>query len=176
MRIAHARKRLLALTGCWLWLGAVGPAPAQTATAAEERAEAQSEDALKMEAKAVWDRWVALTEEHDPEVAELYAEDAVLIRVQRLPDGTQSTSETAASELRPTLTRTLKAARKAGYHATYAEVRLRVEEKGVKIDATRVVAAENQRLPHSWFMVPDQGGSWKIQTEWFSTAHAPGGD
>lgn len=116
-------------------------------------------------AKEVFERFVALGQAFDPDLADLYADDAVIKNKRTLPTGEVKELSLPATEYRALIRSAMSLANARGDTSTYSEVVYTVEGDGVRITADRFSNLKKYHSPISILLKPDASGAWLIAEE-----------
>jgi hypothetical protein len=112
-------------------------------------------------AQAFFDRFVALGRAYDPAVADLYADDALIQRVRRLPDGTGRTLRSVGADYKRLIRTAMPTARRRGDRDRYSDVSISIEGSRAHIRCTRY--NELTRYATSYELVLERAnGDWQI--------------
>ena len=116
-------------------------------------------------AKEVFERFVALGQAFDPDLADLYADDAVINNKRTLPTGEVKELSLPAPEYRNLIRSAMSLANARGDTSTYSDVVYKVEGDGVRITADRFSNLKKYHSPISILLKPDASGAWLIAEE-----------
>lgn len=117
------------------------------------------------DAKALFERYVALEKQFDPVVADLYADDAVIKTKRTYPDGQVRDLTMPAMAYKGLIRSAMPAARARGDTNSYSKVTYTDEGPGVRIRALRYSTLKKYSSPLSLLVAPDTSGRWRIREE-----------
>ena len=118
-------------------------------------------------ARALFDRFVVLGNDYDSGIAELYAEDAEILLIQKKDGGEVRKVSVAGSDFKELVPRILPRAEQAGEQNTYSEVTYTdAGAERVRIDAQRTATPHGFTVPHILVVGPSPAeGEWLIYEE-----------
>lgn len=116
-------------------------------------------------AKALFARYVNLSQAYDPAITELYADDAVIHARKIYKDGRVREMDITVSEYKPLIKSSLPIAKDRGDGSTFDKVSYVQEGAKVRITATRYSILRKNHSPHSMLVAPDPSGKWLIVEE-----------
>lgn len=153
LRAALALLALALLPGC-----------AQLA-ALDDTARVERETARVEEAKDLFERFIILGNHHDTTIANLYAEEAQILMIER-KRGELRKVTVAGADFKELVQRTLPRAQRKGLHSSYSDVTFQVRGERVRIDAIRTAMPQGWRVPHILVVGPSETGEeWLIYQE-----------
>jgi hypothetical protein len=118
------------------------------------------------EAVALFEKYVALQRSHDPALAELYADSAVLRIEVKYPDQSVRTNVIPAAAFKPMIERGMQESKRRGEVSTYSAPSFRPVKERVRITATRASATDQTPRPMSLLVAPGAGTeSWQVVEE-----------
>ncbi len=82
-------------------------------------------------------QYQALSDAFDVSVAEMYSDDARILVLQKLPDGTQRTMEIAGQKYKTMLVDAMDVARKRGDQSKFSDIQITLDGATAKIKASR---------------------------------------
>ena len=117
------------------------------------------------DARALFDRYVALEKQFDPAVADLYADDAVIKTTRTYPDGQVRDITMPVLTYKGLIRSAMPVAKSRGDTSTYSRVTYTEEGPGVRIRALRFSNLKKYSSPLSLLVAPDTSGRWRIREE-----------
>jgi len=118
-----------------------------------------------VEAKRLFERYVALEHAFDPAAADLYADEAVIQNRRKYPDGQVKTMALPAPRYKALIRAAMPAAKAKNDRNTYSDVRYLPEGGGVRITAKRFSEMKKYTSPLSLLVKADARGVWLIHEE-----------
>ena len=118
-----------------------------------------------VEAKQLFERYVSLSAQFDPAVADLYADDALIHNKRTYPDGQVREITIPALQYKQLLREVMPLARARNDTSTYSKTTFKVEGMGVRIQAQRFSVMKQYTSPISLRVAPDVTGHWLIREE-----------
>ena len=118
-----------------------------------------------IEARRLFERYVALEKAFDPAAADLYADEAVIQNKRKYPDGQVKTMSMPAAKYKALVRSAMPVAKARNDRSTYSEVRYSAEGAGVRITAQRFSELKKYTSPLSMLVKPDARGAWLIYEE-----------
>lgn len=133
--------------------------------ALDESAQIERETARVEEARELFERFIILGNHYDTTIANLYAEDAEILLIERKRGALRKVA-VAGSDFKEMVHRTLPRAERKGVHSSYSDVTFRVRGERVRIDAIRTAMPQGWRVPHILVVGPSASGEeWLIYQE-----------
>jgi ketosteroid isomerase-like protein len=123
------------------------------------------DSAAVQSAQEFFDRFVALERAYDPAVAALYADDAVIQSVRRLPDGTGRTVRIVGADYKRLIRTAMPIAQRRGERDRFSEVTISVEGNQAHIRCTRYNELKRYATPYELVLERTQG-NWQIIEEY----------
>ncbi|MRR58044.1 MAG: hypothetical protein EG824_07525 [Deltaproteobacteria bacterium] len=117
------------------------------------------------DAKAFFDRYVQLENSFDPDVADLYAEDALIKNKRTYPTGQVRELTMPAHKYKTLIRQAMPPAKLRGDTNSYSEITFSKEGSMVRIHATRFSNLKKYSSPISLLVAPDNTGRWLIREE-----------
>lgn len=115
---------------------------------------------------ALFDRYIELEHDFDPEMAELYADDAVIKNTRRYPTGQVRELELTGVQYKALLRQAMPLAKVRGDRSTYSNIAFQVNGGGtVSIKAARYSELKKYTSPLEITVAPDEEGKWQIIEE-----------
>ena len=154
---------------CRAWLSVLIAAALLTGcaqlSAFEEAVQIEKETARVEEARELFERFVILGNHYDTGIANLYAEEAEILLIER-KRGELRKVAVAGTDFKELVQRTLPRAERKGVHSSYSDVTFRVRGERVRIDAIRTAMPQGWRVPHILVVGPSESGEeWLIYQE-----------
>jgi hypothetical protein len=116
------------------------------------------------EAKKVYEQYVALDKKHDPAMLQLYADNAVINRARRKPDGTTQTTKIPVKAYKEAVAEAMPFAKEIGESNEYSNASFKEVDGKVHVTATR--RAQPKGPPTELTLVIAQKGErWLIVEE-----------
>ncbi len=116
-------------------------------------------------AKALFARYVSLEHAFDPDVADLYSDNALIQNTRKYPDGRVRTIEIPALRYKQLIDTAMPIAKSRGDYSTYSKVAYATEGQNVRITATRRSVRKNYSSPIALLVGSDNTGKWVILEE-----------
>jgi hypothetical protein len=116
-------------------------------------------------AKALFARYVQLEHAFDPAMADLYADNAVLMNKRIYPDGKVTSLQIPALRYKHVLRTGMADAKLKGDISNYSNETYTVEGNKVRIKVTRYSVLKKYSSPMSQLVGPDPQGNWIIYEE-----------
>ncbi|MCB1786899.1 MAG: hypothetical protein KDJ33_11645 [Gammaproteobacteria bacterium] len=121
-------------------------------------------DALS-EASALFERYVALEHAFDPAVADLYADDALIVNTRLYPNGESVDLKVPATEYKMLIRQAMPVAKATNDTSEYSDVTYVEEGRGFRVHARRHSNLEQHTSPLTLLVEPDAQGRWVIREE-----------
>lgn len=129
-------------------------------------AEGSDTEADRVErARELFQRYVDLEQSYDPALVELYADDAVVQTVKRLPNGATQAFPIPIHQYKRLVIEAMKIARERGDKQVYSQVEYVPEGTGVRVNAVRYSFPKESRYRVSILFGPTPSGEWRILEE-----------
>lgn len=160
----HPTPPLLAALLLALFATTLPALPAHAKKPADTSAKTQTSP-QEAEARALFERFVQLTEAFDPTITDLYAETAKIGNRRIFPDGTSREMAMPAPSYKALLRQVLPMAKAQNDLDRYSDVRYAVEGDNVRITAKRHSVMKDYSAPHTLLVGPDTDGTWRILEE-----------
>jgi len=112
-----------------------------------------------------FDHFVALGRAYYTAVAALYADDAVIQSVRRLPDGTGRTVRIIGADWKRLIRTAMPIAQSRGDRDSFSDVPISVEGKRARIRCTRYSELKRYSTPYELVLQSTQG-NWQIIEEY----------
>ena len=116
-------------------------------------------------AKLLFDSYTTLSDNFDPAVADLYADDAVIKMHKTDPSGETREMQMNGTQFKNSLRLSMPIAKARGDVDVFNDVTYTEEGKNVRIKASRFNKMKNYTMPHEIVVGPDASGEWKILEE-----------
>lgn len=116
-------------------------------------------------AKLLFDSYTTLSDNFDPAVADLYADDAVIKMQRKDPSGETREMQMNGIQFKNSLRLAMPVAKARGDVDVFDAVTYTEEGKNVRIKASRFNKMKNYTMPHEIVVGPDASGEWKILEE-----------
>lgn len=116
-------------------------------------------------AKRLFEEFVALGRAYDPAVADLYADDAVIMNRRTYQTGEVRDITVPAPKYKALLREVMPIAKAQGDRNTYSDVTFTPQGRRVRITATRFSELKQYASPISLLVGPGPGGKWVIHEE-----------
>src|SRR6185295_18706840 len=116
------------------------------------------------EAKKVYQQYVDLDKKHDPAVLALYADDAVISRTRRKPDGTSQTMKIPVRSYKTAVGEAMPYAKERGEKSEYSGASFKEIDGKVQVTATRRVLPKGTPVQLT-FLIAQRGERWLIVEE-----------
>ena len=126
-------------------------------------------DARVQQAQALFQKYTRLSDQFDPSVADLYADEAQIVAHRRYPTGQIRHMQLEGRQYKALIRNVMPAARLRGDRNTYSDVAYSVEGIAVRIQATRYSVLKQYTSPHAMLVRPDSAGNWRIYEETLHT-------
>lgn len=126
---------------------------------------AHAEDARIEAAKQLFEQFVKLERAHDPALADLYADEALITSRRTFPMGSPRDSVIPAGDYKQMLRQRMPAAQATNDLYTYSKVTYALEGESVRIKAARFSAIKGRTSPISLLAGGAAGGKWLIYEE-----------
>ncbi|MDZ4077872.1 MULTISPECIES: hypothetical protein [Hydrocarboniphaga] len=117
------------------------------------------------EAKKLFERYVALEHAFDPEVADLYADDALIKNRRTYPTGQVRELTMPAPQYKALIRQSMPLAKAKGDTSSYSDITYSQEDSGVRVRATRFSNLKKYSSPVSLLAAPNADGLWRIREE-----------
>ena len=131
----------------------------------DEAALIERETARVEEARELFERFIILGNHYDTTIANLYAEEAEIVMIER-KRGQLRKVEVIGADFKALVQRTLPRAERKGVHSSYSDVTFRVRGDRVRIDAIRTAMPHGLKVPHILVVGPSETGEeWLIYQE-----------
>lgn len=117
------------------------------------------------EARTLFEHYVSLEHQFDPAVADLYADDALIVNTRRYPDGESAEIQVPAVEYKGLIRQAMPLAKATADTSEYLDVTYVEEGDGFRIHARRVSRLEQHTSPLTLLVMPDAEGRWQIREE-----------
>ena len=117
------------------------------------------------EAKNLFERYMALERAFSPEVADLYADDALIKNKRTYATGPVREITIPASQYKAIIRQAMPLAKARGDTSSYTDVAYSKESNGVRIRAKRFSDLKKYSSPLSLLVGPDTSGQWQIREE-----------
>lgn len=156
---------LFALALCQAATAAPKAAKASNATAAKTPKTAAARGDAVAKAKAFFARYVQLEHAFDPAMADLYADNAVILNKRIYPNGKTTSLQIPALRYKHVLRTTMNDAKLKGDISTYSNESYTPEGDKVRIKVTRYSVLKKYSSPMSQLVGPDAKGNWVIYEE-----------
>ena len=109
---------------------------------------------------------MALGRAFDPELADLYADEAVIQHTRVYPTGATRALDFRGAEYKPLVRAAMPTARRRGDRDRFENVRYEPAAGGrVRITATRYNELKRYRSPFTLVVGPDASGTWRVIEE-----------
>lgn len=128
-----------------------------------------AERAPEQGARALFERYQQLERSFDPELASLYAPDAVVWVTRVYANGVVRQLKIPGDIYQMAIRQSMAEAAEHGDFNEYSQVAYTPTEDGVKIQAQRFNLWRNYRSPYMALVRPDDQGDWRIVEEHFET-------
>ena len=146
------------LTAAGLLLAACAQSPGKDFAAAKEDG--------YIEARQLFERFVSLTNDYDTGLAELYAENAEILLIQRRAGGELRKISVAGSDFKELVPRMLPRAEDAGEQSRHDDVTFTSMGDRIRIESRRTNTPRGAPTPHILVVGPGPDGeSWLIFEE-----------
>lgn len=116
-------------------------------------------------AKGLFENYVKLEHEFAPEVADLYADDALIKNKRTYPTGQVRELSMPAPQYKALLRQAMPLAKARGDTSTYTDVTFSEEGQGVRIRAARFSNLKKYSSPLSLLVSPASQEQWLIREE-----------
>ena len=117
-------------------------------------------------AKQFFAQYLALEQAYDPNVADLYADDALIKTRHKPPMGDAREVTIPAQEYKTLLRQHMPVAQTRGDRSSYANVTYTQEGALVRIDASRLAEPRKNASPITLRVGQSTSGRWFIYEEW----------
>lgn len=117
------------------------------------------------EAKTLFNRYASIEAAFDPNVVELYADDAIVRNKRIYPTGQVRELTIPAPQYKQLIRAAMPLAQIKNDYNTYSEVMFKGEGRGVRITAKRFSVMKKYSSPVSLWVAPDATGRWLIHEE-----------
>lgn len=117
------------------------------------------------EAKTLFHRYAAIEAAFDPNVVELYADDAIVRNKRIYPTGQVRELTIPAPQYKQLIRASMPLAKIKNDYNTYSEVMFKGDGRGVRITAKRFSVMKKYSSPISLWVAPDATGRWLIHEE-----------
>ncbi len=122
-------------------------------------------DCRLAKARALFERFVALSDSFDPSVSDFYHDNARIVAYRTNLLGTERRMKMSGEQYKSMIRKVMPLARMRGDRSEYSNVTYASEGAGVRSSATRRSLLKSYTVPHSILVVPDGSGAWRIYEE-----------
>lgn len=118
------------------------------------------------QAEQLFERYTALEQAYDPAILELYADDAMVTRVQLLPDGTRKVNQLEGRWYKDLVRQMLPGAKVEPDTISYSQMSFTGLEDGrVEVRGMRHSSRQDRYQPIQMVVGPTASGEWRILEE-----------
>ena len=116
-------------------------------------------------ARALFQRYVTLSDNFDSAVADLYRDDARIIAFRKNMFGGERRMQLTGAEYKALIRKVMPLARLRDDRSAFTDVRYEAEAGLVRIHAQRYSVLKKYTAPYSMLVGRDQDGRWRIREE-----------
>ena len=116
------------------------------------------------QARAFFDRFISLEQAYDVEVADLYADDAVIRNKRIYPNGEVRELSFPAAKYKALIRQAMPLAKQRGDRSTYSQCSYELQGSRVRISCSRYSELKKYRSPYTLVVGPGRAG-WQIFEE-----------
>ena len=117
------------------------------------------------QAKALFDRFVALGHAFDPALADLYADDAKIQNTRTYPTGEKRALQMSGTEYKSLIRKVIPLAKERGDISRYSDVKYAEEDGRIRITCTRYSELKDYSSPFALLVGAGEDGQWLILEE-----------
>ena len=117
------------------------------------------------QAKTFFARFVQMERAHDPAVADMYADDAVIRTKRTYPSGEVRELTIPTPQYKQLIRRAIPLARTRGDRSRYTQCVYEPEAVGVRITCSRFSELKQYTSPYGLLVGPGRAGRWQILEE-----------
>ncbi len=116
-------------------------------------------------AKQLFQKYIALGNNFDPSLVDLYSDEALIKNTRRYPGGQKRTIEIPAAKYKELIRSTMPVAKARGDRNRYSSVKYALKGSNVRISATRYSLMKKYSSPIHLLVGADKKGEWQILEE-----------